>query len=85
MYSKRIYLDASRYCISRFIESYFSDCVMSDRDKKIIHSFYISMLYGQISLWLSTGATDDIVEIYDRLIELSDGMIAEMFRRVKKT
>lgn len=43
------------------------------------------MLNGQISLWLSTGATDDIVEIYDRLIELSDGMIAEMFRRVKKT
>ena len=85
MYSKRIYLDACRYCISRFIESYFSDCVMSDRDKKIIHSFYISMLYGQISLRLSTGATDDIVEIYDRLIELSDGMIAEMFRRVKKT
>lgn len=78
-------MDACRYCISRFIEIYFSDCVMSDRDKKIIHSFYISMLYGQISLWLSTGATDDIVEIYDRLIELSDGMIAEMFRRVKKT
>lgn len=41
---------------------------MSDRDKKIIHSLYISMLNGQISLWLSTGATDDIVEIYDRLI-----------------
>lgn len=58
---------------------------MSDRDKKIIHSLYISMLNGQISLLLSTGATDDIVEIYDRLIELSDGMIAEMFRRVKKT
>lgn len=75
--------DACTYCITRFIESYFSDSPMNKKDKKIILDYYISSLYGQISLWLSTGAKDDIIELYDRLLELSDGMIAEMFRRVK--
>ena len=43
----------------------------------------MSVLSTGISLWLATGAKDDIIELYDRLLELSGGLIDELFRRIK--
>ena len=72
------------HCVRAKTREKFGGNQVSEEDGALILNFYKSMVYGQISLWIAGGLKDDIVKVYNRLLELSDGMITEMFRRGQK-
>ena len=47
--------DACRYYIARFLESYFSDCQIDERDKTIVQEYYVSALYGDLPVACNEG------------------------------
>lgn len=77
--------DACEYCVSAYIRTYFSNYNISDSDREIISNYYKCLIYGQTSAWLAVGMKEDLIKQYDRLLELSNGMVAEMFRRSEKS
>lgn len=72
--------ESCEYCVSLYLKTFFGDYDVGEEDKKIISDFYVCLVYGQTSRWLAEGLKEDIVGQYDKIFELSNGMITGMFR-----
>ncbi len=79
----RYLMDICQYVVDTYFNTAFANRNINELDRNVIVTSYKCFAYGLFIDWLNNGLQDDILPKLNRLCELREGMIEEIFRRAE--
>ena len=79
----RYLMDICQYVVETYFNTAFANRHISDFDRAVIVTSYKCHAYGLFIDWLNNGLQEDLLPKLNRLCELREGMIEEIFKRAE--
>lgn len=82
---ERCLLQLCEHVVTQYVDTVNVPERVREEDKRIIIQSYKCECFGHIVNWMNEGMKEDFTKYFNRLCELREGMIWEMFRRSVNT
>ena len=81
----RYLMDTCQYVVETYFNTAFSDRKLTAWDRSVIVTSYKCHCYGLFIDWLNSGLKEDLLPMLNRMCELREGVIEEMFKRAEES